>query len=794
MKVPFGRKRCQNVAVRGGARQNERIHTRAHAPDHDDMRTHRQRAVTCAASLFAAAVVTAACGGSKDAIPSATPPLADATAGAATTPAATSTPTPAPPDPSLGDRLREAGEFEAAADVYAAIAVQSSGDTQQAARLAQAQLLSRAGRYADARAVLDAYLAAAGSAGDASAARYLLASTLDDLGDAAGALDSYDRYVAASRAAADFARVERAKLLARLGRSTEAATAADEVLASSLLPGFKASFTLSMGKAFEQGQDDADALAWYGHATTIDGGDVASALARIGAIKKRLGDTTWSGEYAQAIASYPSSGVAPDLLDELDAGGIVVSDYVRGVVEYRAFRNADARAALARAAASGDNAAEATYYLGALDERAGDNAAAIEDYGQAYELSHASTLADDALWWRGRLLEQAGRFSEAGDVYGTLVADYPASSWRGDADFRRGLALYRAQNYAGAALAWSVIAATAGGDDALRARFWQGRALQASHDPLGDAVLSKLATDPDARGDFYALRAEVLLGTNAQNEQRVELQDASVDWSKIARYLEEVTGTDPRTTGTPEPDDGRWAAGAALDEVGLHAQSDAVFRSMLRANKDDAPALLRIARRLAEERRTPLAARAAVTLIGALPATALNTPDDLLRVAYPAAFANLATEAAGQEDISPLLLLSLVRQESFFDAEAGSGAGALGLTQVVPATGLAIATTLGIADFTTNDLYRPKISLQFGASYLASQLAAFGGDPYRALAAYNAGPGAASDAADAAGSDDDLFVEELEFDETRLYVRLVMQNLARYRQLYAGLDRPSLPR
>ena len=317
--------------------------------------------------------------------------------------------------------------------------------------------------------MLDAYLAAAGAAGDASAARYLLASALDDLGETQGALDSYERYITAGGAAADFARVERAKLLARLGRSADAVTAAELVLASSLLPEFKASFTLSMGKAFEQGKDDADALAWYGRAKTIDGGDVASASARIGAIKKRLGDATWSGEYTQAVVSYPSSGVAPDLLDELDAAGIVVSDYARGVVEYRAFRNADARAALARAAASGDNAAEATYYLGALDERAGDNAAAIEDYRRAHELNPASTLADDALWWRGRLLERAGRFSEAGDVYGALVADYPASSWRGDADFRRGLALYRAQNYAGAALAWSVIAATAGGDDALRA-------------------------------------------------------------------------------------------------------------------------------------------------------------------------------------------------------------------------------------------------------------------------------------------------------------------------------------
>ena len=187
-----------------------------------------------------------------------------------------------------------------------------------------------------------------------------------------------------------------------------------------------------------------------------------------------------------------------------------------------------------------------------------------------------------------------------------------------------------------------------------------------------------------------------------------------------------------------------------------------------------------------------MAARAAVTLIAALPETAATPPDDLLRVAYPAAFGSLVTAAAKDEDVSPLLLLALVRQESFFDAEAGSGAGALGLTQVVPATGDQIAAKLGVVEFTASDLYRPKISLQFGASYLKTQLDVSGGNAYRALAAYNGGPGAASDAADVAGADDDLFVEELEFDETQRYVRIVMENLARYRQLYAGVARPSL--
>ncbi len=691
--------------------------------------------------------------------------------------------------------MREEGDFAAAADVYAAIAASTDGDNRQEARLAQAQMLLRLARPADAQPVLEAYLGAGAADGDESTARYMLASTLDDLGDMPGALEAYERYIAANGAISDFARVERAKLLARLSRSADAEVAAEAVLASDLLPEFKASFTLSMGKAFEQGLDDASARAWYERARAIDGGDVASALARIGALDKRLGDPAWPELYIQAIASYPSSGVAPDLLDELDAAVIPVSDYTRGVVEYRAFRNDTARASLQRAVAADDNAAEATYYLGALDERADDPASAIVAYQAVYEVDRVSTLADDALWWRGRLLERADRFDEAGATYAALVADFPASTWRSDADFRRGLVQHKAANYAGAALSWSVIASSASGDDALRARFWQGRALRASGDPLADAVLSQLIDDPDAVGNFYALRAEVLLGKNVAKESTPKLTDFNLeelDWKKVADYIKGITGFDPESTLTRITEDGRFGEGAALEDVGLHAQSDAVYRAIIRDSKDDLAALYQLALRFSEQKRTSLAARAAVTLIAALPESAQTPPDDLLRVAYPAAYGSLVTAAAKDEAISPLLLLALVRQESFFDPEAGSGAGALGLTQVVPATGEQIAATLGVAEFAASDLYRPRISLEFGASYLKTQLDVSGGKAYRALAAYNGGPGAAADAADVAGADDDLFVEELEFDETQRYVQIVIENLARYRQLYAGVARPSL--
>ena len=208
-----------------------------------------------------------------------------------------SSPTPPPADPALADRLRYEGEFERAADVYGAVANQQSGSERQAALLSQAQLLSRLQRFPETRDALQQYIVDAGPSADGSSAQFMLASTLDDLGDAQGALTNYDRYIAANGAASDFARIERAKMLARLGRTLDAEQAAEAVLGSNIDQSFKASFTFSMASAFEKAGGDANALAWYNRVTTTDGGDAASALARTGGIKKRLGDATWVQDY-----------------------------------------------------------------------------------------------------------------------------------------------------------------------------------------------------------------------------------------------------------------------------------------------------------------------------------------------------------------------------------------------------------------------------------------------------------------------------------------------------------------
>jgi soluble lytic murein transglycosylase-like protein len=93
----------------------------------------------------------------------------------------------------------------------------------------------------------------------------------------------------------------------------------------------------------------------------------------------------------------------------------------------------------------------------------------------------------------------------------------------------------------------------------------------------------------------------------------------------------------------------------------------------------------------------------------------------------------LVNQAAARYNIDPAVLHGLIQQESGFDPNSTSGAGAEGLTQLMPST----AASLGVA----NPL-DPVESIEGGARYLSQMMSRFGGNVSDALAAYNAGPGA----------------------------------------------------
>jgi len=154
-------------------------------------------------------------------------------------------------------------------------------------------------------------------------------------------------------------------------------------------------------------------------------------------------------------------------------------------------------------------------------------------------------------------------------------------------------------------------------------------------------------------------------------------------------------------------------------------------------------------------------------------------------LAYPTYYADLVEPEANARGLDPLFVYALLRQESLFEGAATSYAAAHGLMQVIPSTGAQIAATLQWPpDYKTADLYRPHVSVRFGVWYLAQQRDYLDGNLFAALAAYNGGPGNAGRWWQAAGADQDLFVELISLTETRTYVERIREHYARYRWLY----------
>ena len=139
----------------------------------------------------------------------------------------------------------------------------------------------------------------------------------------------------------------------------------------------------------------------------------------------------------------------------------------------------------------------------------------------------------------------------------------------------------------------------------------------------------------------------------------------------------------------------------------------------------------------------------------------------------PSPYDGLIAAAAQRHGVDPALLKGLIRAESNFDPSAASGAGAAGLVQLMPGTAAALGVT---------DRLDPAQSIDGGARYLRQQLDAFGGDVTKALAAYNAGPGAVR-----------RFGGVPPYAETQAYVQKVVAYADQYRAPAAPAAFGALP-
>jgi soluble lytic murein transglycosylase len=160
----------------------------------------------------------------------------------------------------------------------------------------------------------------------------------------------------------------------------------------------------------------------------------------------------------------------------------------------------------------------------------------------------------------------------------------------------------------------------------------------------------------------------------------------------------------------------------------------------------------------------------------------LGTRYNAATLKYPLAFRDKVFAHASTQKIDPLLVTALMREESRFRNDAVSGAGAIGVMQLMPATARRVAHIRN-----NEELYDAEKNIGLGTNYLAQLVTHFKLLPY-AVAAYNAGEHNVEKWLAAGYRDEDEFAEDIPFGETKSYVFRVLKTYGIMKSLYGNKE------
>ena len=371
---------------------------------------------------------------------------------------------------------------------------------------------------------------------------------------------------------------------------------------------------------------------------------------------------------------------------------------------------------------------------------------------------------------------ERGRFQEALPLARELAASGQESAEaREQAAWLTGLIRFALGDYPGADADLAAFSATYPDSEyATGAMYWLGRAKEAAGDRglAGEALRRVLKRWPNG---YYGMLAAARL--------------AAIQPGAGAAGDSETGAAACLASGDhPVPEEARpYFERAAVLEAGLLPELAEHELAFLAACMPKDPAVALHLARLASDLGDHLAAVRAVSR--AFPdCLARGTREQLapLRdIVYPNRFTDIITRNLAGSGVDPNLLRGLIRQESFFDPEAVSGAGAVGVMQLMPATAKSQAEKYGEKNFKAESLRDPAVNIRFGIRYFLERYREYGGNPALALASYNAGRVKVGVWRDLLGGlDPELFVECIPYAETREYVKRILNNQAMYRMLY----------
>ncbi|MDY0980013.1 transglycosylase SLT domain-containing protein [Stenotrophomonas sp. CFBP8994] len=155
-----------------------------------------------------------------------------------------------------------------------------------------------------------------------------------------------------------------------------------------------------------------------------------------------------------------------------------------------------------------------------------------------------------------------------------------------------------------------------------------------------------------------------------------------------------------------------------------------------------------------------------------------KTPEEqrLYSLRFPLHHDDAIRRESARNAIDPAWVAAEIRAESIFNPKARSPANAMGLMQVLPATGASVAKTIGLTNYGgAASLYDADTNIAIGTAYLRQLMNKYEGLPYVTIAAYNAGPTpTARWQSQRPGFDPDIWIETISYKETREYVARIL--------------------
>jgi soluble lytic murein transglycosylase len=383
----------------------------------------------------------------------------------------------------------------------------------------------------------------------------------------------------------------------------------------------------------------------------------------------------------------------------------------------------------------------------------------------------------------GIWLEDQSRFDEAAERYRHVAKMGDPASQRTEAQWREGWLLYRTDRQREAIRIWQQIVDQKDSDVEPQALYWIARA----HGQLGDAKAKDLFTQLCQRFPYtyYCQMAREQGGIPIP--PRAEQDPAVAPVSSVQPVPEVAHGS---------AQDSQAANRTQIEQQ--PAFKRAVELRLLGREQDAARELSALTDRYSRDPETLAALSIMLNEVGAyhhalrlvrsrfrekLERTGGAIADGLWNVAYPTGLIPTIKMSA-TNGVDPFLVAAIIREESQYDWKAVSRVGAIGLMQVMPTTASAVAQQHRLPTVSREDLFDQEINIRIGVRYVEQLLAQFSGNVAQAIAAYNAGPVVVGTwAAAYRGRSEDEFVELIQYQETRQYVKRVLRSYKEYLRL-----------